>query len=58
MLQDWNSVKYASFILIKSGQAQLQDYDRLSTVLSFEDSQKAIEVSFEGWKKTEIKIAT
>lgn len=56
MLQDWNSVKYASFILIKSGQAQLQDYDRLSTVLSFEDSQKAIEVSFEGWKKLKSRL--
>lgn len=51
MLQDLSSAKYASSVLINSNNARYEDYDRVSTVLSFEDPEKAIKISFTGWEK-------
>lgn len=50
MLQELKTAKEASYILIETGKGQIKDYDRVSTVLSFEDPEKAIEISFKGWK--------
>jgi len=34
MLQELNTAKEASYILIETGKGQIKDYDRVSTVLS------------------------
>jgi len=46
--------KEASYILIETGKGQIKDYDRVSKVLSFEDPEKAIEISFKGWKNLKL----
>ncbi len=51
MMQDRPDALQASEVLVKSGYATLEDYQRLINLLQFKDPQRAFDLSQRAWKK-------
>ncbi|RUM29886.1 MAG: hypothetical protein DSY32_02800, partial [Aquifex sp.] len=51
MLQDYETAREASEILVKTGKGDLVDYERLSIIYAVKNPEKAFQYSFEGWKR-------